>query len=85
MSEVPLYGLRPRTRFWAWPSLLSQNDPVSVASNSCRHDQVYFTEDPNSPTSRTVFQNETANVKKSLGIGEVPHCADVFLPAVAGL
>jgi hypothetical protein len=43
---------------------------------------VYFTGDPHSPTSRTAWQAGIADVKKSLGIREVPHCADVFLPAV---
>jgi hypothetical protein len=43
---------------------------------------VYFTDDPHSPTSRTMWQSGIAEVKKSLGIGEIPHCADVFLPAV---
>ena len=42
---------------------------------------VYFTDDPHSPTSRATWQDGIANVKKSLGIGVVPHCADVFLPA----
>ncbi len=42
---------------------------------------VYFTDDPHSPTSRTTWQAEISDVKKSLGIGAVPHCADVFLPA----
>ncbi len=26
MSEVSLYGIRPRARLGAWPSLLSQDD-----------------------------------------------------------
>ena len=43
---------------------------------------VYFTDDPHSRTSRTEWQGALADVKKSLGIGVVPHCADVFLPAV---
>jgi hypothetical protein len=43
---------------------------------------VYFTDDPHSPTSRTGWQGGIADVKKSLGISEVPHFADVFLPAV---
>jgi len=34
------------------------------------------------PTSRATWQDGIADVKKSLGIGEVPHCVDVFLPAV---
>jgi hypothetical protein len=43
---------------------------------------IYFTDDPHSRTSRTQWQGALADVKKSLGIGEVPRCADVFLPAV---
>ncbi len=43
---------------------------------------IYFTDDPHSRTSRTQWQGALADVKKSLGIGVVPHCADVFLPAV---
>jgi hypothetical protein len=43
---------------------------------------VYFTDDPHSPTSRATWQRGICDVKKSLGIGVVPHCADVFLPAV---
>lgn len=43
---------------------------------------VYFTDDPHSRTSRTEWQCALADVKKSLGIGVVPRCADVFLPAV---
>jgi hypothetical protein len=43
---------------------------------------VYFTDDPHSRTSRTEWQGALADVKKSLGIGVVPRCADVFLPAV---
>jgi hypothetical protein len=43
---------------------------------------VYFTDDPHSRTSRTEWQGALADVKKSLGIGVVPHCADVFLPGV---
>jgi hypothetical protein len=43
---------------------------------------VYFTDDPHSRTSRTEWLGKLVDVKKSLGIGVVPHCADVFLPAV---
>lgn len=43
---------------------------------------IYFTDDPHSPTSRASWQAGIADVKKLLGISEVPHCADVFLPAV---
>lgn len=45
---------------------------------------VYFTDDHSitSPTSRAMWESGIADVKKSLGVGEVPRCADVFLPAV---
>lgn len=43
---------------------------------------VYFTDDPHSPTSRTTWHGGICDVKKSLGISVVPDCADVFLPAV---
>jgi hypothetical protein len=43
---------------------------------------VYFTDDPHGRTSRTEWHGALADVKKSLGIGAVPHYADVFLPAV---
>ena len=45
---------------------------------------VYFTDDHSisNPTSRAEWQRGVADVKKSLGIGVVPHCVDVFLPAV---
>jgi hypothetical protein len=45
---------------------------------------VYFVDDHSipTPTSRTMWESGIADVKKSLGIAEVPHCADVFLSAV---
>ncbi len=45
---------------------------------------VYFIDDHSilNPTSRTMWESGIADVKKSLGIRVVPHCADVFLPAV---
>jgi hypothetical protein len=45
---------------------------------------VYFTDDStiSTPTARATWQDGIANVKKSLGIGVVPHSADVFLLAV---
>lgn len=43
---------------------------------------VYFTDDSHSPTSKADWQGGIADVKHLLGIGEVPHCADVFLPAL---
>jgi hypothetical protein len=45
---------------------------------------VYFIDDRSilTPTSRTMWESGIADVKKSLGIGEVPRCADVFLPAL---
>lgn len=44
----------------------------------------YFTDDHSisTPTSRAEWQGKLADVKKSLGVGVVPYCADVFLPAV---
>jgi hypothetical protein len=45
---------------------------------------IYFINDCSilTPTSRTMWESGIADVKKSLGIGEVQRCADVFLPAV---
>ena len=45
---------------------------------------IYFIDDRSipTPTSRTMWESGIADVKKSLGVGEVPRCADVFLPAV---
>jgi len=43
---------------------------------------LYFTDDPHSPTSRASWQDGIVDVKQSLGIGAIPFCADVFLPAV---
>jgi hypothetical protein len=43
---------------------------------------VYFTDDPHSSTSRASWQAGIADVKKVLGIGAIPFCADVFLPAL---
>ncbi len=42
---------------------------------------VYFTDDPHSPTSRSAWQHGIVDVKKSLGIGAVPYSTDVFLAA----
>jgi len=42
---------------------------------------VYFTDDPHSKTSKDEWERGIEGVKKSLGIGAVPYCADVFLPA----
>ena len=45
---------------------------------------VYFTDDHSIsiPTSRIEWQTRLADVKKSLGVGVVPYCTDLFLPAV---
>ncbi len=45
---------------------------------------VCFTDDHSisTPTSKADWQDGTADVKNSLGIGQVPYCADVLLPAV---
>jgi hypothetical protein len=42
---------------------------------------LYFTDDPRSPTSKDAWETGVAEVNKSLGIVEVPFCASVFLPA----
>lgn len=44
---------------------------------------VYFSDDPHSPTSRTAWAPAIAEVKKCLGIDNVPFYADVFLQAWA--
>jgi hypothetical protein len=45
---------------------------------------IYFINDRSipTPTSRTMWEGGIADVKRSLGIGEVPRCVDAFLPAV---
>jgi hypothetical protein len=42
---------------------------------------LYFTDDPHSPTSRDAWETGIADVNKSLGIASVPFCASVFLTA----
>ncbi len=43
---------------------------------------VYFTDDPHSPTSRASWETGLATVKESLGTFQIPFCADVVLPAM---
>jgi hypothetical protein len=43
---------------------------------------VYFTDDPHSKTSKDEWERGIEGVKKTLGIGAVPYCADVFLAAL---
>lgn len=42
---------------------------------------VYFTGDPHSPTSKAEWQEAIAEVKKLLGVGDVPFTASVLLQA----
>jgi hypothetical protein len=43
---------------------------------------VYFTDDRHSRTSRSEWDEAVSNVKTTLGISEIPHYADVYLPAL---
>lgn len=45
---------------------------------------VYFIDDPHSPTSRRAWNPALREVKGSMGLKKVPFYADVFLPALAG-
>jgi hypothetical protein len=45
---------------------------------------VYFTDDPHSPTIREAWTSALRQVKSSMGLKQVPFCADVLLPALAG-
>jgi hypothetical protein len=42
---------------------------------------VYFTDDPHSPTTRAAWETATGEVKKTLGFSTVPYYSEVFLPA----
>jgi hypothetical protein len=42
---------------------------------------IYFLEDPHSPTSRSEWDAGISNVKRAIGLTQVPFYADVFLPA----
>ncbi len=46
---------------------------------------VYFIDDPHCPTSRAEWNSGLNEVKRELGIGTVPFCADIFLPALPGV
>lgn len=42
---------------------------------------IYFTEDPHSPTTVSEWNEAVADMKYSLGISQIPFYADVLLPA----
>jgi hypothetical protein len=72
---------------WKWPLYQSANRIAhlyffrEILGIEAWLVNIYFTHDPHSPTTRSAWQSGIAQVKKSLGTAEVPHCADVFLPA----
>jgi hypothetical protein len=43
---------------------------------------VYFLDDPHSPTARSQWIPGIQDVKKRLGLSNTPFCADIFLPAI---
>jgi hypothetical protein len=42
---------------------------------------IYFVDDPHSPTTRRSWDTGILQMKSDLGVKSIPHCGEVFLPA----